>query len=38
MLRRIPLTHNTRAYDLTPRGLALGEDLDALRQWGEGIT
>lgn len=38
VLRRIPLTHNTRAYALTPRGLALGEALDALRQWGEGIT
>ncbi|WP_448655820.1 winged helix-turn-helix transcriptional regulator [Microbacterium lacticum] len=38
VLRRTPLTHNTRAYELTPRGLALGEALDALRQWGEGIT
>jgi len=31
---RLPLRHNTRAYALTERGLALGETILALRKWG----
>jgi DNA-binding HxlR family transcriptional regulator len=34
VLVRLPLRHNTRAYALTERGLALGEAIDALRRWG----
>ncbi|WP_336641258.1 winged helix-turn-helix transcriptional regulator [Microbacterium sp. USHLN272] len=34
VLRRLPLTHNTRAYALTERGEALGEAIDALGAWG----
>ncbi|NYE20001.1 winged helix-turn-helix transcriptional regulator [Microbacterium immunditiarum] len=34
ILRRLPLRHNTRAYALTPRGLALRETIDTLARWG----
>ncbi|ROR67462.1 winged helix-turn-helix transcriptional regulator [Agrococcus jenensis] len=34
VLARLPLTHNTRAYALTERGLALREAIDALGRWG----
>ena len=34
VLRRLPLRHNTRAYALTERGLALHEAIDALARWG----
>lgn len=34
VLRRLPLRHNTRAYALTERGLALRETVDALARWG----
>jgi DNA-binding HxlR family transcriptional regulator len=34
VLRRLPLKHNTRAYALTERGLALREAIDALARWG----
>lgn len=34
VLSRLPLRHNTRAYVLTERGLALREAIDALRRWG----
>lgn len=37
VLRRLPLRHNTRAYELTDRGLALRETIDALGRWGEGL-
>ena len=33
---RLPLRHNTRAYALTDRGLALRETIVALRSWGVG--
>ena len=33
---RLPLKHNTRAYGLTDRGLALREAFVALREWGAG--
>ena len=33
VLRRLPLKHNTRAYELTPRGLALREAIEALARW-----
>lgn len=33
ILYRLPLRHNTRAYALTPRGLALREVIDALANW-----
>ncbi|WP_213814286.1 helix-turn-helix domain-containing protein [Glaciihabitans sp. dw_435] len=35
VLYRLPLRHNTRAYALTPRGLALRATIDALGRWGE---
>jgi DNA-binding HxlR family transcriptional regulator len=31
---RLPLRHNTRAYALTDRGLALRETILSLRAWG----
>jgi len=34
VLRRLPLRHNTRAYALTERGLALSAAITALRRWG----
>lgn len=34
VLTRLPLRHNTRAYALTERGLALREAIDALGRWG----
>ena len=34
VLSRLPLRHNTRAYALTERGLALREAIDALARWG----
>jgi len=34
VLRRLPLRHNTRAYALTDRGLALREAIAALGHWG----
>ncbi|MCK6081750.1 helix-turn-helix transcriptional regulator [Microbacterium sp. EYE_5] len=34
VLRRLPLKHNTRAYVLTDRGLALTETITALGRWG----
>jgi DNA-binding HxlR family transcriptional regulator len=38
VLYRLPLRHNTRAYALTERGLALRETIDSLRAWGAGVT
>ncbi|MFK4729468.1 helix-turn-helix domain-containing protein [Agromyces mediolanus] len=38
VLRRLPLKHNTRAYALTDRGLALGEAIAALGRWGAGLS
>jgi DNA-binding HxlR family transcriptional regulator len=34
VLRRLPLRHNTRAYALTERGLALRAPILALASWG----
>jgi DNA-binding HxlR family transcriptional regulator len=34
VLARLPLKHNTRAYTLTDRGLALRDAIDALGRWG----
>nr|WP_254455098.1 helix-turn-helix domain-containing protein [Paenarthrobacter ureafaciens] len=34
VLTRLPLRHNTRAYALTDRGLALREAIVALGRWG----
>ena len=34
ILSRLPLRHNTRAYALTDRGLALREAIVALARWG----
>lgn len=34
VLTRLPLRHNTRAYALTDRGLALRAALEALARWG----
>jgi DNA-binding HxlR family transcriptional regulator len=34
VLSRLPLRHNTRAYALTDRGLALRQAIDALGRWG----
>ncbi len=34
VLYRLPLRHNTRAYALTDRGLALSETIAALKSWG----
>ncbi|MHA7984792.1 winged helix-turn-helix transcriptional regulator [Rathayibacter sp. CAU 1779] len=34
VLHRLPLRHNTRAYALTDRGLALREAIIALAHWG----
>ena len=36
VLRRLPLHHNTRAYALTDRGLALRDAIEALGRWGDG--
>ncbi|GAB2843306.1 winged helix-turn-helix transcriptional regulator [Microbacterium insulae] len=36
VLHRLPLHHNTRAYALTERGLALRDSIIALRRWGAG--
>ena len=33
VLRRLPLRHNTRAYALTDRGLALRDAIEALGRW-----
>lgn len=33
VLIRLPLKHNTRAYALTDRGLALREPIEALARW-----
>jgi len=33
VLRRLPLRHNTRAYALTERGLALRSAIDELARW-----
>ncbi|MBL0748346.1 helix-turn-helix transcriptional regulator [Nocardioides sp. G10] len=38
VLSRIPLHHNTRAYVLTERGLALRDAIAALARWGDGHT
>lgn len=38
VLTRLPLRHNTRAYELTDRGLALSEAIVALRRWGAGAS
>ena len=34
VLLRLPLRHNTRAYALTDRGIALREAIVALGRWG----
>ncbi|MFC3274183.1 winged helix-turn-helix transcriptional regulator [Agromyces mediolanus] len=34
LLYRLPLKHNTRAYALTERGLALRDAITALGRWG----
>ena len=34
VLSRLPLRHNTRAYALTDRGLALREAIEQLGRWG----
>lgn len=34
VLHRLPLRHNTRAYTLTERGLALRPAIEALARWG----
>ena len=36
LLTRLPLRHNTRAYALTDRGLALRVAIIALERWGAG--
>ena len=38
VLTRIPLRHNTRAYELTERGLALRDAISALGSWGRENT
>ncbi|MCW2820108.1 MAG: transcriptional regulator, partial [Marmoricola sp.] len=38
VLTRLPLRHNTRAYALTDRGLALRDAIAALGRWGEEQT
>ena len=38
VLSRLPLLHNTRAYALTDRGLALRAAVVALERWGESLT
>ncbi|KQU36866.1 winged helix-turn-helix transcriptional regulator [Rhodococcus sp. Leaf233] len=35
VLTRLPLRHNTRAYGLTERGLALRDAISALEHWGK---
>ena len=35
VVSRLPLRHNTRAYALTERGLALRETIVALSRWGK---
>lgn len=37
VLSRLPLRHNTRAYVLTHRGLALREAILPLAQWGQAL-
>ncbi|MCR4514480.1 helix-turn-helix domain-containing protein [Aeromicrobium sp. 50.2.37] len=37
VLTRLPLKHNTRAYQLTERGLALRDAIEALGRWGEEV-
>ncbi|NKF30779.1 helix-turn-helix transcriptional regulator, partial [Pseudomonas sp. BGM005] len=34
VLSRLPLRHNTRAYALTDRGVALRDAIEALARWG----
>ena len=34
ILTRLPFRHNTRAYALTPRGLALRDAIEVLGRWG----
>ncbi|GIL36999.1 helix-turn-helix domain-containing protein [Phycicoccus sp. DTK01] len=36
VLRRLPLHHNTRAYALTDRGLALRGAIEELARWARG--
>jgi DNA-binding HxlR family transcriptional regulator len=38
VVSRIPLRHNTRAYELTDRGLALRDAIRALESWGRENT
>lgn len=38
VLYRLPLHHNTRAYALTDRGLALRDAIVALGRWGAEAT
>lgn len=38
VLYRLPLRHNTRAYALTERGLALRGTIDTLARWGAELT
>ena len=38
VIRRLPLRHNTRAYALTDRGLALREPIAALARWAAAET
>jgi DNA-binding HxlR family transcriptional regulator len=38
VLTRLPLRHNTRAYALTERGLALREAIDTLGRWAADET
>lgn len=37
ILMRLPLKHNTRAYQLTERGLALRDAIEALGRWGQEV-
>jgi DNA-binding HxlR family transcriptional regulator len=38
VLTRLPLKHNTRAYALTDRGIALHDAIAALARWGTDQT
>ena len=38
VITRLPLKHNTRAYQLTDRGRALEGAIRALAQWGAGAA
>jgi DNA-binding HxlR family transcriptional regulator len=38
VLKRLPLHHNTRAYALTDRGLALRAAIEALGTWASEQT